>query len=1353
MKRATDEDLVHLHVHTDKGSNIRMKDSTNKVKDVISYSASIGNHGVAITDHESLSAHVTAINEMEKLKKEKRIPEDFKLILGNEIYLMDENDMKQKIENKDSIKFYHFILLARDIIGHRQLRELSSRAWKDHYFIYKNMARVPTYYTDIEEIVGQNKGHIICASGCIGGYLGVLSNQILNTEDEEEIYDIKNKIMDFIEWCQNIFGEDNFYLEIQPSDSVEQIAFNKMLSNISTAYDIPMIITTDVHYLNEECREFHKAFLTSDEKDSDREVDSFYSFTRFFKVNELYDLLNYLNEDIITKAILNTKKISDKCENYNWFKEQQIPLRELPPKEEWFNFDKNIMQNYEYIKKIYYDIFDQHTFMIHEIFKGVENKIPKEETNETLERVNIECKELFESSEVMGQPVGAYLTSTEENVETIWKDSIVAPSRGSASGYIINYLIGVTQVNPLKQGMELPHWRFINSERVTFPDIDLDFSSHKKNTVFKNIKEYYQSLGGDGVRVATFKTESSKSAVNTTCRGLHINNDIATAMSALIPVERGKVWSIKDTYYGNKEKGRQPVKEFINLVDQYSDVNLLENMLNIEGLVSGISSHACGSLFIKRPLTETSSYMRTPSGELITSMDLHEEESLGEVKIDLLNTKAMSLIQICLELLIKAGRIEWQGSLKATYDKYISPEVIDRTSDELWDAICEGKIMNLFQFETPVGGECIKKLQPRNLVDLANANSLMRLMNPNGEQPIDKYIRFKNNPNEWDKEMIEYELTKEEREVLHSELDDQCGVCSNQESMMMLLRNPKVCNFSISEADKARKGVAKKMPEVLEEIKQLVFKKGEEIGTSKKMLEYCWNVQCGYSLGYSFSKLHTCGYSLIALQEANLFLKYPSIYWYTSNLLLMSGSLETEEIEGEMFKAKEKSTNYGKTAKAISKLQKENVEVSLPDINKAELGFIPNEKDNNIIFGLKGITGINEEASKIIINNRPYKSLLDFHNRLVLVKREVICSTGKKQMKSLISESQCITLIKGGAFDKLENKNREEILNDYLKILNPPKNSLAMNNLNKVLELGIVPEDKQKYVRYYNFREYLKNFKKIKDETNKKQYWYIIKCEDEEDTEYTNNFIKEHFIEDMEEDVGYRYNEEGYMEILMGTTKKGSFEKVYNSKITSFKKWLNTNECLSLFNKITFDNIKNKYANGSISKWEMDSLSFYYHKHELENVNSEKYQISKFTDLPKQPKIIGYNEYKNIKYPRYELVRICGTVLDRDKNKHMVTLLTPEEVITIKFYSGQFNFYDKNISIIDEETNKKVTLENGWFKRGNKLLITGYRIDDKFYPKRYKNSILKHTVQLIDSIDDKGDLILISDRVKIEDYK
>lgn len=381
-------------------------------------------------------------------------------------------------------------------------------------------------------------------------------------------------------------------------------------------------------------------------------------------------------------------------------------------------------------------------------------------------------------------------------------------------------------------------------------DIDIDYNSMLKNTVFKRVQDYYRSIGGDTVRVATFRTETAKSAIITSCRGKGINNDIASVMSSLVPIERGKVWSISDTYYGNESKGRKPVTEFVNLVNQYEDKELLEAILSIEGLISGCSSHASGVINLNEPLENCCSYMRTPSGELITAFELHQCEKVGLIKFDFLLTNAIGLIQTTMELLIKKGKMEWLGDWKSTYNKYLNPEYIDKSSEEMWDLICQNKIMNLFQFEgSNVGNQAIEKLQPRSLLELANANSLMRLMNPNGEQPLDKYVRFRDNPIEWENEMVKYGLSESDRRILHNELDNQCGVCSNQESMMEMFMNPQISDFTIPEANMVRKGVGKKDEKVLAKAQELYYKKCEELNTSQKLANYCWEVQTGYQKG------------------------------------------------------------------------------------------------------------------------------------------------------------------------------------------------------------------------------------------------------------------------------------------------------------------------------------------------------------------------------------------------------------------------------------------------------------------------------------------------------------------------
>ncbi|NRU52656.1 PHP domain-containing protein [Clostridium beijerinckii] len=1361
------ENFVHTHLHTDRGSNVRLKDSIAKIEDILLYANELGNKGVAITDHESLTAHVKAINTLNELKQNKKISDDFKLLLGNEIYLVSQKDME--VEGKKT--FYHFILIAKDSIGHEQLRKLSSRAWKDNFFNYKGMQRVPTYYSDIEEIIGEDKGHIIAQTACLGSLLGHYSQMIDETEDENLIELYKDKMADFIEWCIDIFGEEDFYLEMQPNMCLNQINYNELIISIAKAYNLKTTITTDVHFVREADRRAHKAFLTSEDKDANREVDDFYETTRFFDTKEIYASMNYLDENTIDDSIANTLEIMNKCivgenNDYGLFKPIKIPLTPLPPQNEWYPVNKELINKYENIKNIYEDEYIYHTYLIHLIFEGLDKRnISKTNYKRYFERINIELEEIYCLSVAMKEPIGAYLTTMKDNLDIMWQTTIIGVGRGSSVCYLTDYLLEITDIDPLTMedmGMSLPHWRFIHKSKLEMPDVDTDYSSNLKNEVFFNTRNYYRSFDGDMIRIITFKTETSKSAISTACRGLGINNDIYQYISSLIPIERGKVWSISDTYYGNPKKNRKAVKEFVDIIDKYSDLNLLENIFKIEGLVSGIGSHASGVLPINKNIEYYSSIMRTPSGELVTSFDLHEIEKCGAIKYDFLLTTGMAIIQLTIELLCKYGFMKWQGNLKDTYKKYLSPSVIDLEDKEVWNNIKQNKVMNLFQFgETPVGREAIKKLQPNNLIDMANANALMRLMSDSGdEQPLDKYIKFKNNPHLWEEEMIQYGLSEEDRKILHELLDDQCGVCSNQESMMEMFMDKRVADYGVKEVNLIKKGIAKKIEAIQKEAEKLLISRQQEIGTSKRLVDYCWNVQTSYQKGYAFSKPHCVAYSVIGYQEAYLYTKYPPIFWYVANLIAMTDSFEETEEEYEFdFDIKDKPTKYGKVAKAISDIQNQGVIVDFPDINKSELGFIPNLDNNSILFGLKGITGINEDTCQTIIENRPYNNMKDFYNRLVATKRQVELSTGKTQMKSYVTNKQMENLIKSGSFDKIEKKPREEILIDFIKIINPAKSKMSAKDIEEMDTRGIVPIEFNTEIKYINFRKFLTTLPKQKDENVKAITWYKIDCG--EDTDYTTEFFLNNFANDMEEDRDYYYDEDGLINVALGTKRKGSFDNIYSNKIEPLSNWLETEDCISYYNKIKLDEKKKEYMQGGISKWEMDSISYYYHEHELTNVNKIKYEISNFFEMPEQPNIEGYNEFINkstkevVRYPIYKLTNIVGTILDKDKNKHTVTILTPEGVTNIKFYAGQFSFYDKNISVdgeVDPKTgkSKKVTLEEGWFKKGNLIFVTGFRRNDNFYPKRYKNSIYQHTVQLIKEIKDNGDMIFQSDRTRID---
>ena len=248
-------------------SNLRLLDCINRPKDIILTASKLGYSGVALTDHEALCGHVKWLKLEEELKKQDLIPKDFKCALGNEIYLTKDRTQAQK--------YYHFILIAKNTEGHRALRELSSNSWLHSYY-YRGMERVPTLEKELEDMVHKYPNTLIASSACLGGRIPELVLQLVELEQKDDMDAITQKkieIRDYLLWLKDLFGDD-FYIEIAPGDSKDQIEYNKRIKRIASYYGIKQIIGTDAHYLTEDKRPIHKAFLNA--KDGDREVDSFY---------------------------------------------------------------------------------------------------------------------------------------------------------------------------------------------------------------------------------------------------------------------------------------------------------------------------------------------------------------------------------------------------------------------------------------------------------------------------------------------------------------------------------------------------------------------------------------------------------------------------------------------------------------------------------------------------------------------------------------------------------------------------------------------------------------------------------------------------------------------------------------------------------------------------------------------------------------------------------------------------------------------------------------------------------------------------------------------------------------------
>lgn len=449
----------------------------------------------------------------------------------------------------------------------------------------------------------------------------------------------------------------------------------------------------------------------------------------------------------------------------------------------------------------------------------------------------------------------------------------------------------------------------------------------------------------------------------------------------------------------------------------------------------------------------------------------------------------------------------------------------------------------------------------------------------------------------------------------------------------------------------------------------------------------------------------------MAYQFAYLFTKFNPIYWNTANLIVNSSSQENPfEDEDESVKGRDKGNDYAKTAKALIDIIAQGVKVSLVDINHSEYGFIPDVKNNQILFGLKPLSGINQEIIDMIISNRPYKGIKDFMQKCNLKKPALV------------------SLIKSGAFDNLENEwaakaginPRFAAMAYFISKSCEPKTKLNLQNFNGLIQKNLIPEELSFEKQIFYFNKHLKE--------NKRDIYYVL-------TEKAFEFFSKNFSQDN-------------LTILATgayAIEQKKWDNIYKKIMLKARNWLieNQQEVLKRYNQILFNETWDKYASGTIAAWEMDSLCFYHSEHELKDIDMNKYGISRYDLLPEEPVVAYYFERGSKQIPIYQLTKIVGTVISKNDSKSIVNLLTPFGLTAVKFNKEYYSNYKKQIAEIQEDGTKKIA-EKGWFKRGEKLLITGFRRGDQFVAKTYKNT-QTHQLYKITKIDGT-DLELIHER-------
>ena len=1329
---------ISLHNHSEY-SNVKIIDSTNRFDRMVDYAWELGMGGLAMTEHDCLSGTLYALDVYrDKLKKEwsNKYPEvefpgyeaaskdlDFKVILGNEIYLSEEGLTEACMDGHHPAHFWHLILLAKDAEGYMQLKQLSSSAWKRAWF--RGILRTPTYPSDLFKYV--QGGHLVCSSACLGGYPAWCWKQIRDNVDDGTNY--LEKLDNHLAAMTDLFGEGNYYIELQPNEeNSEQNEYNQFMINRYWG-KYPFIFTTDAHYMKADERELHKAFLNS-KSSKDREVDEFYKYAYMMDSAEIRRLMSYVSDEQFAEMVNNTRRIGEMCKFYEL---EQKPKLATVEYEHWDEYEEDLQIFNDVDKETYPNFYEYlHTDNKHDNYLArlvahgyVEKYDSSWDDDVYFSRLEEEFWTLREVGNKIEQPMADYFITMSKIIDICWNEagSLVGPSRGSAGALLINYLLGITQMNPVE--MELPFvWRFLHPSRPDLPDIDFDTESDKRAKVFMEVKKYFESIGGDVINVCTFGTEGTKSALKTAGRGLKIDDDVINYITAMIPNERGFDWSLHDCYYGNGED-KKPIKAFVDQMEQYP--RLWELASSIEGLITRLGVHASGVVCVNDDFNKYNSYMKTSKGQLVTAFDLHTLERCGLVKYDFLTVSALDRIRQCMNYMLEDGTIEWQGSLRKTYDKYLSPKVLDFDSEEMWDMVGRGEISSLFQFDTLVGSQAIKDIQPRSLTQLAASSSLMRLMSE-GELPLAKFARFKRAPELWYDEMRDAGLNAAEIKILEKYLAKKCGVGESQEVIMQIVMDPQISAFDMKEANKLRKTIAKKKFREIEAVKALFYEKGHAAGTRDALLDYVWNVQVNYQLGYSFSEIHTTAYALIALQEMNLAYKYPIIYWNCACLSVDSSAIngadfynlvdddiiDTDDVDGKKVQNK---MDYAKLASALDKFRG-ICKIDLPDINESRLSFTPNVKDNSILYGLKGITRITEPVINEIMMYRPFTSLEDFVNKVT---------------KKIVTKDKIINLIKCGAFNKIEGTdNKEEILKKFIWSICDAKTKLTMQNANMLIDYNLFPVELE-----YNCDVY-KLTKELRKHRDSNKIWY---CGDRLDIpEYKIDTWRQIF-----KDANIEVKElmiDGEPRRVMNSK---SWDAFYENKMLPLKNYIKAHhdELLKKLNDTLFMNEYNKYCSGDNEQWELDSLNFYFTKHPLSKVIP---QIIHETGIPVdrvQDIVEGAQDgeffIKGKIIPKMKLYTIAGTVIDKDKVKGLVTIQCPTGVVNLKLYKDLFATF----VAVDEEND-----QDSFFEKGTHLLITGIQRGATFVPKTYKSTGRKSILKI--NVDDEGNFAGLEEKVGLE---
>ncbi|MGN6714422.1 DNA polymerase III subunit alpha [Anaerocolumna jejuensis] len=897
--------FTHLHLHTE----YSLLDGSGKIKEMVSRVKELGMDSMAITDHGVMYGVIDFYKAC--------LAEGIKPVIGCEVYVAPGSRFDREAGASDE-RYYHLILLAENNTGYQNLMKIVSAGFLEGFY-YK--PRV-----DYEVLEKHSEG-IIALSACLAGEVASYLRKGFYEEGKQAALHYRQ-----------IFGEGNYFLELQDHGIPEQADVNQGLLRLSEETGIPLVATNDVHYTMESDAQAHDILLCiqTQKKVSDENRMRYEGGQYFIKSEEeMKKLFPYA-----LQALENTYAIAQRCNVTIEFGEYKLPKFDVP-------------QGYsalEYLKKLCYE--------------GLQGRYP-DSYEELLDRLNYEIDTITNMGFVdYFLIVGDFIKYARDN------DISVGPGRGSAAGSLVSYSLGITNIDPIKYNLLFE--RFLNPERLTMPDIDIDFCYERRQEVIDYVVRKY---GKDRVvQIVTFGTMAARAVIRDVGRALDLGYARVDTVAKMIPMELGITIG----------RALEINRELKNLYDSDEEIKYLIDMsLRLEGLPRHTSMHAAGVVISKAPVVEYVPVSRASDESVTTQFTMTTLEELGLLKMDFLGLRTLTVIQNAVRLINKSKEEE----------EILDIDKIDYEDPVVYTMIASAKTEGVFQLESSGMKSFMKELKPKNMEDIIAGISLYR---PGPMDFIPKYIKGKSNEGN-----IAYECAQ-----LEPILSPTYGCIVYQEQVMQIVRD--LAGYSYGRSDLVRRAMSKKKASVMEKERHNFVYGNEEEGVAgcikngipEGVANHIFDEMTDFAK-YAFNKSHAAAYAVVSYQTAFLKCYYPVEFM---------AALLTSVID-----------NGGKVAEYIFTCRQMGIKILPPDINEGDATF--SVSGGAIRYGLSAIKGLGRPVIESVVREREaggaFTSLKDFAERL----------SGKEVNKRTVE-----SFIKSGAFDSLTGTRKQKMM-VYVQVL------------------------------------------------------------------------------------------------------------------------------------------------------------------------------------------------------------------------------------------------------------------------------------------------------------------------------